>query len=265
MRPITTFETYKHDSYHTTIYIRLNHVKVMLIPCEVLGLGGIVMDLVRAFAYVRYDRHCLKKMGEMALLVILCFTPVIGLIPFCALLGYLTEIIHNVLNDYPRPLPEWDHIGEDVGKGIHVLVALFAYHLPLILALVFLYAFRASIGVSLFGSITYVGIVSALLPLFFLYLLFAWSLFAIGFIRYADSWDSGEFYRFGMIFSTMQNNAALTLQWLVTALAASIALMLLLPVALLGAVLFVPVQGYLAGAYGRRLRAARMSYRQVVY
>ena len=88
MRPIATFETYKHDSYHTTIYIRLNHVKVMLIPCEVLGLGGIVMDLVRAFAYVRYDRHCLKKMGEMALLVILCFTPVIGLIPFCALLGY---------------------------------------------------------------------------------------------------------------------------------------------------------------------------------
>ena len=223
------------------------------------------MDLVRAFAYIRRDRHCLRKMGEIALFVALCFVPVIGLIPLCALLGYLAEIIRNVSNDHPRPLPEWDHVGEDVGKGLHVLLALAVYHLPLIAVSALLYSFRSSIGVSVFGGITYVGIVSALLPLLFGYLLFAWTLFSIGFIRYADSWDSGEFYRLGMILSTMQSNAALTLQWLVTALAASFALALLLPVVLLGAVLFVPVYGYLAGAYGRRLRAARMSYRQVAY
>ena len=223
------------------------------------------MDLVQAFIYVRRDRHSLKKMGEIALFVVLCFIPVIGLIPLCVLLGYLAEIIHNVLNEYPRPLPEWDHVGEDVGKGVHVLLALVVYHLPLIVVSAFLYSFRSSIGVSVFGGITYVGIVSALLPLLFVYLLFAWTLFTIGFVRYADSWDSGEFYRLGMILSTMQSNAALTLQWLVSALAASIALALLLPVIFLGAFLFVPVYGYLAGAYGRRLRAARMNYRQVAY
>ncbi|MDE2819683.1 MAG: DUF4013 domain-containing protein [Chloroflexota bacterium] len=223
------------------------------------------MELVQAFAYIRRDRHCLKKMGEIALFVALCFIPVIGLIPLCVLLGYLAEIIHNVLNDYPRPLPEWDHVGEDVGKGVHVLLALVVYHLPLIVVAAFLYSYRSSIGVSVFGGITYVGIVSALLPFLFIYLLFAWTLFTIGFVRYADSWDSGEFYRLGMILSTMQSNAALTLQWLVRGLAASIALALLLPVIFLGAVLFVPVYGYLAGTYGRRLRAARMSYRQVAY
>lgn len=223
------------------------------------------MNIIRAFAYIRRDRHGLKKVGEIALFVVLCFVPVIGLIPLCALLGYLAEIIHNIVNDYPRPLPEWDHVGEDVGKGVHVLLALLVYHLPLIVVSVLLYSYRSSIGVSVFGGITYVGIVGALLPLLFAYLLLAWILFTIGFIRYADSWDSGEFYRLGMILSTMQNNAALTLQWLVTALAASIALALLLPVLLLGAVLFVPVQGYLAGVYGRRLRAARMSYRQPAY
>lgn len=223
------------------------------------------MDLVQAFAYIRRDRHSLKKMGEIALFVVLCFIPVIGLIPLCVLLGYLAEIIHNVLNEYPRPLPEWDHVGEDGSKGVHVLLALVVYHLPLIVVSAFLYSFRSSIGVSVFGGITYVGIVSALLPLLFVYLLFAWTLFTIGFVRYADSWDSGEFYRLGMILSTMQSNAALTLQWLVSALAASIALALLLPVIFLGAFLFVPVYGYLAGAYGRRLRAARMNYRQVAY
>ena len=42
MRPIATFEIYKHDSYHTTIYIRLNHVKVMLIPhVRFLGWEGL--------------------------------------------------------------------------------------------------------------------------------------------------------------------------------------------------------------------------------
>lgn len=223
------------------------------------------MELVQAFAYIRRDRHSLKKMGAITLFVALSFVPVIGLIPLCVLLGYLAEIIHNALNAYPRPLPEWDHIGADASKGVHVLFALIAYHLPLIVVSAFLYSFRASIGVSVFGSITYVGIVSALLPLLFIYLLLAWTLFTIGFIRYADSWDSGEFYRLGMILSTMQSNAALTLQWLVAALAASIALALLLPVILLGAILFVPVYGYLAGAYGLRLRAARMSYQQVVY
>ncbi len=223
------------------------------------------MDILRALGTIRRDRHRLKKMGELALLVLLCFTPVIGLIPLCALLGYLAEIIHNVSNDYPRPLPEWNHIGDDFSKGIHVLLALFLYHLPLILVSALLYSYRSSIGVSLFGGITYVGVVSALLPLLFAYLLFAWSLFTIGFIRYADSWDSGEFYRLGLILSTMQSNAALTLQWLVTTLAASVLLALLLPVFFLGAVLFVPVYGYLAGAFGRRLRAVRMSYQQLAY
>lgn len=223
------------------------------------------MDLLQAFTYIRRDRHTFKKLGELALLVALCFIPVIGLIPLCVLLGYLAEIIHNVANDYPRPLPEWDHIGAEFGKGTHALFALFIYHLPLLLVAILLYSYRASIGVSLFGGITYVGVVSALLPLLIAYLLFAWSLFTIGYIRYADSWDSSEFYRLGMILHTMQSNAALALQWLVSMLAASILLALLLPVLFLGAVLFVPVYGYLAGVFGRRLRAARMSYRQLAY
>ena len=223
------------------------------------------MDFLRAFAYIRGDRHSLKKMGKLALLVALCFIPVIGLFPLCALLGYLAEIIHNVANDYPRPLPEWNHIGEDFSKGLPVLFALFVYHLPLLLAIALLYSYRASIGLSLFGGITFIGVVSALLPLLFAYLLLAWSLFTIAYIRYADTWDGGEFYRFGMILSTMQGYAMLTLQWLVTALAASILLALLLPFIFLGAVLFVPVYGYLAGAFGRRLRAARLSYRQIAY
>ena len=88
------------------------------------------MEFLRAFTYMFRDQHWLIKLAETALLVVLCPLPVIGLLCLCALLGYLAEIIHNVSSDYPRPLPEWDHIGEDIGKGAHVFLAIAVYHLP---------------------------------------------------------------------------------------------------------------------------------------
>ena len=220
------------------------------------------MNNLSAFTYSFKDRHFMSKLGETAVFVLLLPVPVMGLICLCALLGYLAEIIHNVTNDYPRPLPEWDHIGEDISKGFPVLVALVVYHLPLLLALAFLYAFRSVIAVSLFGGITYVGVLTSLLPLMLLYLAFAWSLFAIAYTHYAETWESEYFYHFNRLLRTLQMNGGLAIRWLISSLAASMVLLALAPVLLLGAFLFIPVQGYLLGTYGRRLRIARAAYRR---
>ena len=219
------------------------------------------MHNLRAFTYIFDDTHWLKKMGELALFGVLCFTPVIGLIPLCALLGYLTEIIHNVMNDYPRPLPEWDHIGEDVGKGFHVLVALVLYSLPAFVAIVALNAIGASLGESLFGEMAALGLFTLLLPLLFIYALVAGTVFAIGFARYADTWEKDELYRIGPIINSIRDNFGLTLQWLIASLAASIALAALTPLLGLGAILFFPTHGYLIGTFGRRLRAQTRNFR----
>ncbi len=220
------------------------------------------MNNLKAFTYSFKDRHFMRKLGETAVFVLLVPVPVMGLICLCALLGYLAEIIHNVANDYARPLPEWDHIGEDISKGFPVLVALVVYHLPLALALAFLYAFRSVIAVSLFGGITYVGILTSLLPLLLLYSAFAWSLFAIAFTTYAETWESEYFYQFNRLLRTLQMNGALAIQWLIASLAANIVLLALAPVLLLGAILFIPVHGYLLGRYGRHLRIARVAQRR---
>ena len=82
------------------------------------------MNILHAFTYTCRDRRCITKLGEAAVFLLLVPVPVIGLVSLCALLGYLAQIVHNVSNDYPRPLPEWDHIGEDIGKGFPILVAL---------------------------------------------------------------------------------------------------------------------------------------------
>ena len=220
------------------------------------------MEFIRAFTFIFQDRRWPGKLAETALFVILCPVPVIGLFSFCVLLGYFVEIIHNVSNDYPRPLPEWDHIGEDIGKGFPVLLAIIIYHLPALIALVLLYSLRNVIAVSLFGGITFIGIFTAALPFLLLYCAFAWSLLAIAIVRYAETWETDSFYQINRLLRSLQTNGALALQWLVGALAASVLLLMLLPVALLGLVLYIPVQGYLTGNYGRRLRAGKLSYRR---
>ena len=220
------------------------------------------MNIIGAFTYMFRDRRCLSKLAEIALFVLLLPVPVVGLICLCALLGYLAEIIRNVSNDYPRPLPAWDHIGEDIRKGAPVLLAIVIYHLPALIALALLFAFRQAIAVSLFGGITFVGLFAVLLPLLLLYFAIAWSLLATGLVRYAETWEADSFYRINRLIGYLQSNGALILQWLVASLAASIVMLALLPVALVGLVLFVPVQGYLTGNYGRRLRASRLQYRR---
>lgn len=220
------------------------------------------MELSRAFTYVFRDQHWFNKLGEIGLLSLLCPTPVIGLVPLCALLGYLVEIVHNVAHDDTQPLPAWDHFGESVKRGFHVLVALVIYHLPLILALIVLYHFRSTLALSAYGDLSFIGFAIAYMPLLCLYLLAAWPLFSIGLLRYAETWEPGEFYHWGRICRTIQNNAGITAQWLISAIAANVILALLAPALLLGVVLFLPVHGYLLGNFGRRLVAAKVTFRR---
>ena len=216
------------------------------------------MEFLRAFTYTFKDQHWLIKLLETALFAVLCALPVIGLICLCALLGYLAEITHNVSRDYPRPLPEWNHIGEDIGKGVPVLLAIALFHLPMVFVVGLLYIARETLAVSLFGSLTFAGVLAAITPLLLIYLAFAWALLATGLADYAESWDAGAFYRFNKLMRSLGNQSVLTIQWLMCSLAASIILLLLLPLA---PFLFIPVQGYLTGVYGRRLRAGRMQMR----
>lgn len=220
------------------------------------------MDFIRAFTYISEDRRRLGKLGATAVVALLCAVPGIGLISFCALLGYLVELIHNVGNDYPRPLPEWGRIGEKISKGLPVLLAIIVYHSPLFFGLLFLFVFRHVIAVSLFGGITFLSILGGLAPLMGLYLALVWSLLAVGLARYADAWEAASLYQLSRLLRSLHKHSTLALQWLIASLAANIILLALLPVALLGLLLFVPVQGYLAGSYGRRLRAERMALRR---
>ncbi|MCY4465865.1 MAG: DUF4013 domain-containing protein [Chloroflexi bacterium] len=214
------------------------------------------MIVVRAFTYIFRDRHWRSKLTEMAVFVLLLPFPIIGLVSLCVLLGYLAKIIHNISADFERPLPEWDHIGEDIRKGIPVLLAIIVYHLPLLLAAALLAVVRDSAAPGLIAGIDSIAPVALLL-----YSLLAWSLWTLGLVRYAETWESERFYQFNQSLRRLQRNIPLVLGWLVSALIANVLLLTLLPVFLLGAILLMPVHGYVAGTYARRLRAARLAER----
>ena len=220
------------------------------------------MPFGRAFSYPFQDKHWPNKLARTALLIILSGIPIIGLIALCGLLGYLTEITRNTAHSHPRPLPKWEHFDKKVHTGASVLLAVLVYNLPPVILAGLLYVFGPVIAVSLFGGIAFVGIVAGLLPLMFIYMAVAWSMLAIGLMRYAETGDKGEFYRFGKLFRRLQANIELTLQWALYSIAANIVLFILMPFALLGLILYFPVHGYLIGSYGRMLRASEEAYRQ---
>ena len=224
--------------------------------------GPQLMQFGRALFYSFDDKRWLNKLARTALLMVLCGIPLIGLIPLCGLLGYLTEIVRNVSQSHPRPLPNWERFGSKVGAGFAVLLAVLVYNLPPVILAGLLYVFNPMIAVSLFGGIAFVGIVAGLLPLLLIYAAVAWSMLAVGLMRYAETGDKGEFYRFGKLFRRLQTDAGLTLQWLLYCVAANIALVILMPVALLGLALYFPAHGYLIGSYGRRLQASEYACRQ---
>ena len=215
------------------------------------------MTVVRAFTYLFSDQRWLNKLTAMAVFVLLLPFPIIGLVSLCVLLGYLARIIHNISAGSELPLPEWDHIGENISKGIPVLLAISVYHVPLLLAAALLAVFRGSIALGMAASLDSIAPIVLLL-----YSLVAGSLWMLGLVRYAETWESECFYQFEQALRTLQHNVSLALGWLVSALIANALLLALLPVFLLGAFLLIPVHGYLAGVYARQLRAVRQAERR---
>lgn len=224
------------------------------------------MDFGRAFTYTFEDKDWVSKLVITVLMVFLNIIPIFGLLATCTLLGYITELTQNIRNGHPRPLPKWNNYGEKTTKGAYVLLAMVIYNLPAILLSIMLYTFSSVLGQSIFGGFAYVVIVCCALPLLFIYTGVTWSMLAIALNRYAESGDNGVFYRFGKLFRTLQQNASLTLQYVLYSIISNVILSLLGAIPCIGWVaapaLYIPVQGYLIGEFGRQLGASDRAYRQ---
>jgi hypothetical protein len=85
------------------------------------------MEYGKALSFPRQDPDWLKKIGIAGLLSLV---PVFG---WVLVAGYETEVMRRVINDQPRPLPEWSDFGGLLIKGFSAIVVRIGYLLPLIL------------------------------------------------------------------------------------------------------------------------------------
>jgi hypothetical protein len=84
------------------------------------------MDIGKSLTFVTEDENWIKKLGIGTL---------VNLVPILnfAWLGYIVEMLRNVQQGDPRPLPEWEDFGGKFMKGLMVGIANLIYALPIIL------------------------------------------------------------------------------------------------------------------------------------
>ena len=84
------------------------------------------MDIGKSFSYPFEDKQWVSKMGLGAL---------ISLVPILnfAMTGYMIQIVRNLMDGAPEPLPNWDDLGKKFKDGVMLVLAGLVYALPVIL------------------------------------------------------------------------------------------------------------------------------------
>ncbi|MBN1978553.1 MAG: DUF4013 domain-containing protein [Anaerolineae bacterium] len=159
------------------------------------------MDFGQAFTYIFKDEEWIKK---VLLGIVLSIVPIFGQL---ALTGYIIVVIRNVKANDPRPLPDWNEIGQYFMDGLKLFVVSLIYSLPaLILAcpamlVGFLPAFlpllagdEPRMALALTGISTILILALSLLPM--LYSFFLTFLSPVLLIRLAETGEISDCLRF---------------------------------------------------------------------
>jgi len=213
------------------------------------------VDIGRAFSYPFDDQEWGSKLAILAMIAfvsIITSPLLIGLVGWAALLGYYVELVRNLRDGHPTPLPRWDKYGDKITLGASVLTAGFVYSLPNFLVACCIVATSSIWNDNFTGSFIGFGTICCLTPLLLAYNLVTWPMLALGTARYAEERNIGVFFQFGDLFNTLQQNLNPTLQWIFYTLAANIVFAIIGAVPCIGWVvapaLAIPVQGYLTAA-----------------
>jgi hypothetical protein len=182
------------------------------------------MDFGKAFSFTFEDPDWVKKVllgGVISLVPILNF----------AATGYSLEVTRRVINNEPRPLPEWDDIGGKLVKGLLYTVIAFVYALPVLLLVCLMQGGLAVLGGAASSSSRgsdAAGGAAAIISICFSCLMLIYGVFmgivlpaAIG--NYAAKDQLGAAFRFGDVISLVQKNISVYLMVLVIEIAAALA------------------------------------------
>lgn len=210
------------------------------------------MDFTRAFSYAFDDKQWTEKLVITIIMAFLSSIPLIGLVALAALLGFMVELIQNVRDGRPEPLPRWGNYGDKIASGGNVLVAWIVYNIGNFLAVCCIATVPSLMGNSqIFNSGFSLVVLCCILPMLLVYNIFIWAMLAVGVVRYAETGTIGVFFQFGDLFSTLNTHSRLIVQWVILSFIASLMLGFINIIPCLGwlasLALIFPVQGHLLG------------------
>jgi hypothetical protein len=149
--------------------------------------------------------------------------------------------------------------------GAHVLAALVVYHLPLLLLNGCLAFVLNIVGSGSFGGLISLVITGCTFPLSIGYMVFAWTLLAVGMSDYMEKPMLDRFFRPVHLWDVVRSHGKLTRQWIVAATFVNVAIIAFGWIPCLGQVLAFalafPLHGHLLGQYARQLRVPHTAKR----
>lgn len=163
------------------------------------------MDIGSSFTYMFEDESWIKKIligGIVSLVPIVNF----------AAMGYVVEVIRNVRDGRPTPLPEWDQFGQMWMSGLWLFLIFLVYSIPIIILACISGIATAAMGTALEGASAdavggTMGIVSTCLSC----LMGLWGL-VIGvlspaiMIRFAETGQFNSAFQFGEVVNVAKAN-----------------------------------------------------------
>ncbi len=176
------------------------------------------MDIGKAFSYVFDDEDWLTKVLIGGLL---------GLIPIVGeflTYGYIVELIKNVIDGVPLPMPEWDDWGSKLVKGLVLFVIGLVYFLPLILVWFCFGGGVAVIGTQWRELADTLGVIGGIClgGLTLLYNLVLCVILPAAIARYADTNEVNAAFRLGEVVDLVKANFGAYLLVLLLTLVAGI-------------------------------------------
>jgi hypothetical protein len=177
------------------------------------------MDIGKSFSYPFEDESWLSK------LLIGALVSAVPIINF-AWLGYIADLIRNVMGGASRPLPEWGDFGDKFLKGLFLWLAGVIYSIPALIFACIPFGFilltapseGSEIQDALAAALTGIGLI--LTCIIILYALALSFYFPAVFINFARKETFGSCFEFGEITKIVSTNTSKYLTaWLVSIVA----------------------------------------------